>query len=316
MQLKRHLFNLLVLFGAPCLAAADDFEIRIPEEFQKILPANARLEKLAGGMQFVEGPVWLDVDGGSLVFSDIPANQLKSWNRRQGLRIYRQPSKNANGNTKDLRGRLVSAEHGGRRISVTRRDGTVVTVVDAYAGKPFNSPNDVVVTGDGSYWFTDPDYGLAGRRKEQKGNYVYRFEPVSREITIVVRNFDRPNGLCFSPDERRLYVADSGAPRHIRAFEVRADGSLGRGSVFAVIDAGVPDGLRCDADGRIWSSAADGVHIFGPDGSLIGKILVPETPANLSFGGPHGRTLFITARTSLYAIETSVQGAGRRSGTH
>jgi gluconolactonase len=291
--------------------SAADFEIRVPGEFGKILDPRARLQLLGSGMGFLEGPVWLQSGGGSLIFSDIPANQLKQWSPKRGLKTFREPSQNANGNTTDLLGRIVSAEHGGRRISVEGRDGKVQTVVDRYDGKLFNSPNDVVVKRDGTYWFTDPDYGLGGRPKEQTGDYVYRYDPATKNVVPVAKDFVEPNGLCFSPDESKLYVADSGTPRHIRVFNVKSDGSLDGGKVFCKINPGGPDGIRCDEDGRIWSSAGDGVHIFAPDGTLIGKILVPETPANLCFGGPKFKTLFITARTSLYAIDTLVKGAKR-----
>ncbi|HVR36149.1 MAG TPA: SMP-30/gluconolactonase/LRE family protein, partial [Methylomirabilota bacterium] len=203
------------------------------------------------------------------------------------------------------------AEHGNRRVSLTERDGSVRTVVDSFDGKKLNSPNDVVVMSDGTYWFTDPDYGIRQEQKEQPGNFVYRFDPRNDTLLPLVKDFDKPNGLCFSPDEKILYVADSGRPRHIRAFDIQHDATLANGRVFCEINAGVPDGIRCDSDGRVWSSAGDGVHIFAPDGSLIGKILVPESPANLCFGGADGRTLFITARNSLYSIPVKVEGAGR-----
>jgi len=162
------------------------------------------------------------------------------------------------------------------------------------------------VKSDGTVWFTDPDYGLGQNPKEQPGNYVYRYDPKGKKATAVLKDFDKPNGIVFSPDEKKLYVADSGKPKHIRVFTVKSDGTLDEGKVFCTFDKGGPDGIRCDKDGRIWSSAGDGVHIFSEDGSLIGKILVPEAPANLCFGGSEGKTLFMTARKSLYSIPTSV----------
>jgi gluconolactonase len=293
-------------------ATAAEFDIRNEAEFNKLVSSSAKVEKLAGDMGFVEGPVWVTEEGGYLVFSDIPNNELKKWSKDGGLTTFRKSSNNANGNTLDLQGRLTTAEHSGRRVSMTEKDGTVRTVVDSFESKKFNSPNDVVVKSDGTYWFTDPDYGLGKNPKEQAGNYVYRFDPKSKTVTAVVKDFDKPNGLCFSPDEKKLYVADSGKPRHIRVFEVSNDGIVGEGKVFCSIDRGGPDGIRCDNGGRIWSSAGDGVHIFAPDGSLVGKVLVPESPANLCFGGADGKTLYITARKSLYAIPTLVKGAGRR----
>jgi gluconolactonase len=242
-----------------------------------------------------------------LVFSDIPANQLKKWDRQGGLGVFREPSNNINGNTLDGEGRLVSAEHGGRRVSRTEKDGTVKPLVDSFEGKKLSSPNDVVVKGDGTIWFTDPDYGLAGRPKETAGNYVYRFDPKSGALSAVVKDFDKPNGLCFSADEKKLYVADSGKPRHIRVFPVNSDGTVGAGAVFAAIDKGGPDGIRCDEGGRVWSSSGDGAQVFGADGKLIVRILLPESAANLAFGGAQGKTLFLTARKSLYSVETLVR---------
>jgi len=195
-------------------------------------------------------------------------------------------------------------------VSILEKDGALHTLVDLCDGKKFNSPNDVVAKSDGTIWFTDPPYGLPkGATKEQDGNYFFRFDPKTKATSVVVKDFDMPNGLCFSPDEAKLYVADSGKPRHIRVFGVQKDGTLTGGAVFGVIDKGGPDGIRCDAQGRIFSSAGDGVHIFAADGKLIGKILVPATPANLCFGGADGKTLFITARTSLYSIPLLVTGA-------
>jgi gluconolactonase len=317
-------FSFLLLSLAASLNAAD-FEIKNEAGFKRIIPSDAKVEKLAGEMGFLEGPTWNPAEGGFLIFSDIPNNELKKWTKADGVTTVRRPSNNANGNTIDLEGRLVTAEHSGRRISVTEKDGTIKTAVDRHDGKKLNSPNDVVVKSDGTIWFTDPDYGLGQNPKEQEGNYVYRYDPKTDKITAVVKDFDKPNGLCFSPDEKKLYVADSGRPRHIRVFDVQKGGTLSTGKVFCAIDKGGPDGIRCDADGRIWSSAGDGIHIFAPDGSLIGKVLTPlvgnpnrpnqppapESPANLCFGGSDGKRLFITARKSLYAIQTSVTGAKR-----
>ena len=189
---------------------------------------------------------------------------------------------------------------------------SITILVDHFDGKKFNSPNDVVVKSDGTIWFSDPPYGTPkGQAKELDGNYVFRFDPATKLIAKVADGFDMPNGLCFSPDEKTLYVADSGKPHHIRAFAVRADNTLNTGDVLCVIDNGIPDGIRCDEKGDIWSSAGDGVQIFSSAGALIGKIPVPESPANLCFGGPDGKTLFITARTTLYAMPTLVGPATR-----
>lgn len=299
-------FYLLILSVLTVGTQAGDFEIRNEEEFKKLVGPNSKVEKLEGNFRFTEGPVWIEKEGGYLVFSDIPANELKKWTPA-GITTFRNPSQNANGNTVDLQGRLVSAEHSGRRVSLTLDDGKVETVVDQFEGKKFNSPNDVVVTRDGSYWFTDPDYGLGGKPKEMEGNWVFRHDPKAKQTTVLVKDFDKPNGLCLSPDESRLYVADSGRPRHIRVFDVK-DGKVSNGRVFCEIDKGGPDGIRADSEGRVWSSAGDGVHIFAPDGKLVGKILVPEAPANLCFGGKDYKTLFITARTGLYKIDVAVAG--------
>jgi gluconolactonase len=292
------------------LQAPNDFEVGDAAEFTKIFPRGARVERLATGLRFVEGPAWHR--DGFLIFSDIPANELKRWDPKQGVTTYRAGSNNANGNTFDREGRLLTAEHTAHRISRTSRDGSVETLVDRFEGRALNSPNDVIVRRDGTVWFTDPSYGLGQRKKEQEGQFVYRFDPATRTLTAVVRDFDQPNGLCFSPDESKLYVADSGKPRHIRVFDAGRDGALTNGRVFAAIDKGAPDGIRCDSAGRVWSSSGDGAQVFAPDGHLIARILMPEAAANLAFGGPKGTTLYLTARTSLYAVETAVtDGSGR-----
>ncbi len=284
----------------------------VTEAGKSLFVEGAKVERLATGMQFLEGPVWITKDGGYLVFSDIPANELKKWTRSGGVSLFRYPSKNANGNTTDTKGRLVTAEHSGRRITFTSKKENVKPLVSDFNGKKFNSPNDLVVKSDASVWFTDPDYGLPkGEAKELDGNYVFRFDEKKKSLDAVVTDFDKPNGLCFSPDEKFLYVADSGAPHHIRRFEVREDGTLAGGKVFCVINPGGPDGIRCDQEGRLWSSAGNGVQVFSPEGVLIARLNLPETAANLCFGGEDGKTLFITARTSLYAVKTRTTAALR-----
>ncbi|EEF58103.1 SMP-30/gluconolactonase/LRE family protein [Pedosphaera parvula] len=307
--MKRLLLAGLGLLLNLALVHAADFDIKIADQFSKLVSTNAELKKLAGGMKFVEGPVWVSRDGGYLVFSDIPAEELKQWSAKNGLATFRTNSHGANGNCVDRKGKLLSCEHLGRRVAITEKDGRIETLVDQYEGKRFNSPNDVVVKSDGTVWFSDPDYGLGSKPKEVDGMYVYRFDPKTKNISIVAKDCDHPNGLCFSPDEKKLFVADSGKPRLIRVYDVQKDGTLSGGRVFCVIDKGVPDGIRCDAKGNIFSSAGDGVQIFNPQGELIGKILVPESPANLCFGGRDGKTLFITARSSLYSIPVLVKGA-------
>ena len=299
----------LALLACVAVARAADAP---SDAFKQLVPPDARVEKLAGDMKFTEGPVWTDDDGGYLVFSDIPASELKRWDAKDGLKTFRAESHNTNGNTRDREGRLISCEHSARRVTRTEKDGSITVLAEKVDGKRFNSPNDPVVKSDGSIWFTDPTYGTPkGEAKEIDGRYVYRLDPETKAVTKVAEGFDQPNGLAFSPDEKRLYVADSGKPRHIRAFDVTADGTLTGGDVLCAIDKGVPDGIRCDAHGNIWSSAGDGVHIFAPDGKLLAKIEVPEGPANLCFGGADGKTVFITARTSLYSIKANVRGAAR-----
>lgn len=317
MRSIRSLAPLLALLAVAPAASAADVHADQPEAFARLVAPGAKLEKLAGDLGFTEGPVWIAA-GGYLVFSDIPGDELKRWSPAGGLASFRRPSRNANGNTLDLAGRLVTCEHSGRRVALLEADGTLRTLVDSFEGRKLNSPNDAVVRRDGTIYFTDPDYGLKNKPgtrekegKEQPGNFVYRHDPKTGRTTALVKDFSHPNGLAFSPDEALLYIADSGAPKHLRVFKVAADGSLTDGKVLHTLDAGVPDGIRVDRDGRVWTTAGDGVHIIAPDGRRIGKILVPEAPANLAFGGADGRTLFITARKSLYAIRVEVAGAGR-----
>jgi gluconolactonase len=279
------------------------FEIIDQAAFERLFARDAAVWKLASGFKFAEGPVWMTGAGaaGYLVFSDVPANEMKRWDATDGVRTFRAPSGSANGNTRDRDGRLLTAEHAGR-ISRTDANGAVVTLVDAFEGKRLNSPNDVIVSRDGSVWFTDPAYGLAGRKQETPGNYVYRLTPVSKALVPVVTDLGDPNGLCLSPDEQTLYVANSAKPPVVRAYPVTAAVPF-VGRAFATIDKGVPDGIRCDALGNVWSSAGDGVQIFDASGARIGRILLPETAANLAFGGQDVHTVYITASSSLYAVD-------------
>jgi gluconolactonase len=235
--------------------------------------------------------------------------------------VFRAPSGYSNGNTVDRQGRLVTCEHGNRRVTRTEHDGSLTVIASHDVGKRFNSPNDVVVRSDGSIWFTDPTYGIdsdyEGHRADSEigACHVYRVDPHSGEIRIAADDFVRPNGLAFSPDEKRLYVADTGAthvpdgPRHIRVFDVGENGGLTGGDVFATCTSGLFDGFRLDDAGRVWTSAGDGVHCYETDGTLIGKILVPELVANVVFGGVKRNRLYICATTSLYAIMLPVNGA-------
>ena len=281
-------------------------------EFRALVPADAMVEKLAGGFGFVEGPAWNPVEK-CLVFSDIPNNRLYKFDAAtKTVSDFRRPSGDANGNLYNARGEFFSCEQGPHRVSITHPDGTMESLPDQWQGKALSSPNDVAIKSDGTVWFTDPAYGLGQRKKEQATNNVYCYDPKTKTMRAVGTDFDQPNGLCFSPDEARLYIADSGKPRHVRVFDVSADNQLGGGAVFCRIDKGVPDGMRCDTAGNLWSSAGDGVQVFNPAGERLGKILVPETPANLCFGGvdAQGRgDLYLTARTSLYRVKVTVAGA-------
>lgn len=292
--------------------------------FTACIIGHARVERLWTGARWSEGPAWFAA-GRYLVWSDIPNNRLLRYDDCNGaVSTFRQPSNNANGNTVDGQGRLVTCEHLARRVTRTEHDGSIRVVADRYKGKRLNSPNDVVVKSDGSIWFTDPPYGILfdyeGARADSEigASHVYRADPDTGGVTIVADDFDKPNGLAFSPDERFLYVADTGithrdhGPRHIRRLEVHADGTtLGRSIVFAECTAGLFDGFRMDAAGRLWTSAADGVHCYDPDGTLIGKVRIPELVANVCFGGDKLNRLFICGTTSLYSIFLAINGQCR-----
>jgi gluconolactonase len=299
---------------------SDCFEV-IERRFATYVLHNAPLEKLATGFRWTEGPVWF-ADAGVLLFSDIPNNRMMRWIDGSGISTFREPSEFTNGNTRDRQGRLISCTHGLRAVVRTELDGSATVLADRFLGKRLNSPNDVVVKSDGSIWFTDPHYGIKldyeGERAEQElPCNVYRLDPAAGTLEVAAADFAGPNGLCFSPDERRLYVADTGrifdpdAERHIRCFDVGPDGKLSGGQQFYSISPGAADGLRCDEDGNIWSSAADGVHCISPVGELLGKIRVPEVVANLTFGGRFRSRLFICASTSLYSIFLNRRGAER-----
>ena len=275
-------------------------------EFRALVPEDAAVEKLAGGFGFIEGPAWNPVEK-FLAFSDIPNNRIYRYDpATQTTSDFRRPSGSANGNIYNANGDFFSCEQDPHRVGVMHRDGTMEYLPDASEGKALSSPNDVAIKSDGTVWFTDPTYGLGKRKKEQTTNNVYCYDPKTKSLRPVATDFDQPNGLCFSPDETRLYIADSGKPRHVRVFGVSADNQLSGGAVFCRIDNGVPDGMRCDAAGNLWSTAGDGVQVFNPAGERLGKILVPETPANLCFGGVDGQgrsDLYLTARTSLYRVK-------------
>ncbi len=318
----RPIFFVLLLMTLPASSPVFGQSLVVEKpEFRQLVPDDAVVEKLAGGFKFLEGPAWNAV-GRFLVFSDIPADKMYWCDPvTKRIAVFREPSRNANGNFIDAAGWLYTCEHSSRQVTFipgikipTRHDlevGYVVILPREFEGRRFNSPNDIVVKSDRTVWFTDPTYGLGKAPREQATNNVYRLNQQTGELRAVATDFDQPNGLCFSPDEKLLYIADSGKPRHVRVFDVTADNRLTNGRVFCQIDKGVPDGIRCDRHGNLFSSADDGIQIFAPDGTRLGKILVPESPANLCFGAKDWDELFITARTSLYHVKLTTTAPGK-----
>ena len=304
------------------MRADETFEI-LDERFARCVKRSARVEKLFEGCRWAEGPAYVPA-GRYLVWSDIPNDRMLRYDETNGaVGVFREPAGYANGNTIDQLGRLVTCEHGNRRVSRTEHDGSITVIADRFEGKRLNSPNDAVVAADGAIWFTDPAYGIDSDYEGWKAESeigacnVYRVDPATGTCRIVADDFVRPNGLAFSPDERLLYIVDSGAshvpdgPRHMRVFRVGELGALSGGEIFATSTAGAFDGFRLDDEGRIWTSAGDGVHCYDPDGTLLGKVRIPEGVANVVFGGPKRNRLFITATTSLYAVLLPVNGARR-----
>ena len=300
--------------------SADDYYEVLDQRFARLYNGTAQVEKLYTGCRWAEGPAYFAA-GRYLVWSDIPNDRMMRYDETDGsVSVFRQPAGNTNGHTTDRQGRLVSCEHGGRRVSRTEHDGTIVTIADSWNGKRLNSPNDVVVKSDGTIWFTDPAYGIdsdyEGNKSESEigACYVYRVD-TDGKIEAVITDMVRPNGLAFSLDETQLYVVDTGRthgpdnPAHMRLFNISSDNKVSGGRVFADCTAGLFDGFRLDSDGRIWTSAADGVHCYDPDGTLIGKVKVPEVVANVVFGGPKRNILYICGTTSLYAVRLMVNGA-------
>jgi gluconolactonase len=289
--------------------------------FRACFAGHVRVERLWTGARWSEGPAWFAA-GRYLVWSDIPNNRMMRYVEPSGeVSVFRERSNNSNGNTIDNQGRLVTCEHLARRVTRTEIDGKISVIADKWNGKRFNSPNDLVVKSDDSVWFTDPAYGIdtdyEGDRAPQEidGCHVYRADAKTGAVTQVVTDMVRPNGLAFSVDEKFLYVADTGAthkengPRHIRRFKLSANGkTLTGGEVFAECEAGLFDGFRVDRNGRIWTSTAEGVHCYNADGTLIGKILIPELVANVTFGGTKLNRLFICGTTSLYSIYLTTNG--------
>jgi gluconolactonase len=269
-----------------------------------LVSADVVIDRLHTGMKFVEGPVWLAKES-ALVFSDIPRAKLLRWTEKAGVVDWRD-SEQSNGNTLDLDGHLLSAQHRGRNVIRHGRDGKVAVLASACDGKKFHSPNDLAVRTDGSIWFTDPTYGLGKRKREAPGNFVYRLDPKIGVVTIVQRDFAMPNGICFSPDHSRVYIADSGKKQRVGAFEVQPDGTLSKPLFWLT---GGADGIRCDVRGNLFTTARDGVRIYSEAGQHLATVKMPEQPANCAFGGADGNELFVTARTSLYRMRLRVSGA-------
>lgn len=301
------------------LSSSSPFDVRDPRFVDGLFPHES-VEKIWTGGRWCEGPAWFPAHG-TLVWSDIPGNRMLRWDERNNtVGEFRKPSHNTNGNTVDRQGRLISCEHLSRTVARTEHDGSITVLADKWMGKRLNSPNDAVVHSDGAIWFTDPDYGIMSEYEGERAQseigacYVYRIDPHSGAVERVADDFDKPNGLAFSPDESILYIADTGAshhpggPRHIRKFAVHGSTLRDQG-VFTVCDNGLFDGFRVDVKGRLWSSAADGVHVFHPDGTLLGKIRIPEIVANVCFGGLKRNRLLICATSSLYSVYVNTTGA-------
>jgi len=298
----------------------------VDPSFARYVVGNAAVERLYTGARWAEGPVWFG-DGRYLLFSDIPNNRILRWLEDTGeVSVFRSPSNYSNGNYRDRQGRLLTCEHDSRRLTRTEHDGTSTVLMDQFQGKPLNAPNDLAVHSDGAIWFTDPGYGIMSNYEGHKAPFelpanVYRLDPKTREATVVASDMVKPNGICFSPDEKKLYIVDTGEPKHVgdphpvRVYDV-ADGlRLKNGRMFANMSPGSSDGIRCDVDGNLWSAAGwagegfNGVHVFAPDGKLIGRIHIPETCANLCFGGAKKNRLFMAASQSLYALYVNTEGA-------
>ena len=309
----------LVVYPDPAVEVIDP-------RFAKYKVGNAAVERLYTGTRWAEGPVWF-ADGRYLLFSDIPNNRMLRWLEETGeVTVFRSPSNYSNGNTRDRQGRLITCEHDTRRVTRTEYDGTITVLIDRFHDKKLNAPNDVAVHSDGAIWFSDPGYGIMSNYEGHKARFelpanVYRLDPKTGDATAVATDLDKPNGLCFSPDEKRLYIVDTGIPkrpgdpRPIRVYDVVDGARLRNGRMFANMSPGSSDGIRCDVDGNLWSAAGwaaegfNGVHVFAPDGTLIGKIHLPETCANLCFGGAKKNRLFMVASQSLYAVYVETQGA-------
>jgi len=323
----RKMFFGMILAAAGMLRSQEAGKIvKVDPALDAIVPAGAKIEKLAGGLVFTEGPLWMRDGGGYLLFSDVPGNAIYKWSPGGKVVDFRRPVFpgkagkgefiGSNGQTLDKQGRLITCEHGNRRVSRTEKSGAIVTVVDRFEGKRLNSPNDVVFKSNGDMYFTDPPYGLAKQdddpAKELKFNGVYRLTSAGK-LEVLVKDLTRPNGLAFSPDEKKLYVANSDPARKIwMVYDVKADGTPANGKVFYDVTKqtadGLPDGMKVDAKGNLYCTGPGGVWVFSPQGKHIGTIAPAETPANCAWGDADGKTLYITARTGLYRVKLSIGG--------
>ena len=303
----------------PAQRYPDPAVVVLDASFDRYRVALAKVERIATGMRWAEGPVWLG-DSRTLVWSDVPGNCMYRWDEESGaVGVFRKPSNNGNGNTRDRQGRIVTCEHRSRRVTRTEHDGRVVVLADAWQGKRLNSPNDIVVKSDGSVWFTDPIFGLLGYYEGEKSEpqispNVYRIDP-DGSIDVVAEGINQPNGLAFSPDESRLYIVESrSVPRQILAYDVVGGRPLANRRVLIDAGPGTPAGFRCDVNGNLWcgwgmgQAGLDGVHIFNPDGKLIGRIDLPERCANLCFGGVDRNRMFMAASTAVYSLYVNTQG--------
>jgi len=309
-------FNVSQRYPDPAVKVVDP-------SFNRYRIGLAKVERIASGMRWCEGPVWFG-DSRTLVWSDIPNNRMMKWDDETGaVGVFRKPSNNGNGNTRDRQGRLITCEHDTRRVTRTEYDGSITVIADKFDGKPLNSPNDVVCKSDGSIWFTDPPFGILGfyegqMAKPELPTNVYRWDPKTAKLAVVAVDVNRPNGLAFTPDESKLYVIEAGVtPRAVKVFDVVDGGTrLANGRVFMTAEpGGTPDGFRVDVDGNLWmgwgmgTEALDGVNVFNSEAKLIGRIDLPERCANLCFGGRYRNRLFMTAATSIYSLYVNTQGA-------